>query len=317
MNSKDKCEIVRDLSVLYFEKSINEESQKFVEEHLKDCEDCRKFYKTIESKICNEDEKDKLVTKQFKKIYNHISLLKIALITILVVILIATLILSSKVRTFSNIVNKSCEKIEYMKTLDNYKITVKTIKKDLQTGNSLEYSENYYYKDGILKVESEDSIFFYKDDSYNSVKVYHDLKQIDFCNNNFIQQKKGDAIILFSYIKDNYQRYSSTIYSLIFSVREDRYNGIDCYVIRFGNNNSYRDIWVDKDKFITIREVNEDSLSFYNERVFTFEENVVANDDIDITILESSEYTDYEKNYIENNITKKEFMDIFDSLQWQ
>ena len=47
MNSKDKCEIVRDLSVLYFEKSINEESQKFVEEHLKDCEDCRKFYKTI------------------------------------------------------------------------------------------------------------------------------------------------------------------------------------------------------------------------------------------------------------------------------
>lgn len=305
MNKKDECEIVRDLAVQYIEKSISGGSENFVEKHLNNCEECKEYYKILETKIGNEDEKDKILTKQFKKIHKHISILKIILIAILIVALVTSLIIWGKQKNFSNLVNEVSKKIEYMETLDNYKITVKTIQKNFVTEENLEYEETYYYKDGKLKIESEDSIFFYEDDSYDSIKIYHDLKQIDYIHSNVIQKRKGDSIGLLSYIKENYESYSSTIYSLIFSIREERYNGINCYVIRFGNKDNYRDIWIDKNNYITIREVNENHSNYYNERIFTFEENVVNDNDVDNKILNTEKYNDYKRLYNETELPEE------------
>ena len=49
MNKKEECEISRDLSVQYLEKSLNDGSTRFVETHLKNCDTCREYYKTIEN----------------------------------------------------------------------------------------------------------------------------------------------------------------------------------------------------------------------------------------------------------------------------
>lgn len=317
MNKKEECEIVKDLAVQYIEKSLNEGSQNFVKNHLETCEDCRKYYKTIEDTVCNESEQDKIVKKQFKKVHKRINILKIILVVILIIILIAGLVVWYKEATFSNLVNKVSEKVEYMESLDNYKITVKTINKDFKKeSNSWEFEETYYYKDGKLKNESNQSIFFYEDDSYDSIYVFHDLRQIEYCHSNYIKKRKGSAVGVFSYIKENYKPIASTIYSLAFSVREDRFNGIECYVIRFGDRNSYRDIWVDKSTYITVREVNESYSHFYKERVFTFEENVVTDADVDSSILNLEEYNDYTKMEVNTKIPQEQ-VEIIDAINAQ
>lgn len=313
MKKKDECAISRDLAIKYIEKSINDGSREFIDNHLKDCEDCRKFYKTMEAKICNENEQDKIMRKQFKKINNHINILKISLISVFIILLVAISILWLKQEKFSNIVNEVSKKTEYLETLDNYKITVKTIDKNLKTERTWENEDIYYYKDGKLKIESANSISFYEDDSYDTISVYHNLKRIEYHHTNYIRKRKGDAIGALSFVKNNYAKAASTIYSLAYSVRTDRYNGVECYVIRFGNDDNYRDVWIDKNNYITIREVNENVSSFYSETVFTFEENVVKDADVNTDILNSEVYDSYER--ISNDIElPAEEIELYDLL---
>ena len=307
------CDIVRDLAIQYIEKTISKESEMFVKKHLEQCEECKEYYKTLETKIGNENEQDKIVIKQFKKVHKHISVLKITLTVILIIILAIGVILWAKEQTFSNLVTKVSEKVEYLETLDNYKVTVKTIYNNFNTEDYSEFYTEYFYKDGKLKEESADSIFFKEDDSYDSISVFYDSKQIEYQHNNYIKERKGDALGVFTYVRENYKPIASTIFSLAFSVREDRFNGIECYVIRFGNSDSYRDIWVDKNSFITVREVNEKYSSFYSERVFTFEENVVTDEDVDSSILDTEKFNDYKRLEVKTELPKEqvEILDLF------
>ena len=198
--------------------------------------------------------------------------------------------------------NKSYLKIEYMKELNNYKLKVRTIENNLKTNISREYEQIYYYKDGKYKIESLNSIIFLEDDSYEKICIYNDLKQIDYYKYNYIELTKGKIIDIFSEII-NYRKLSSTIYNLSLSVRDERYNGRDCYVIRFGNKNSYRDTWIDKNNYITIKVVNEDVGEFYREDIYTFDENITNDNDVNSNILNNDKYMSYSRNYIFDNKT--------------
>ena len=308
MNKQEECSITRDLALQFFENSINEKSANFVKKHLETCNDCKEYYSKIENRLSNEnnldDSKDNIVINQFKKIHKHMNILKLVIVLMISAIIIIGISLFIKEHNFSKIVNTAYEKINYMKSLDNYKLTVKTIEKDLTDNNSMEYEQIYYYKDGKYKIESEDSIKFYQDDSYEKICVYNDLKTKEYYQQDFIEFTKGKPINTFSEII-NYKKLTSTIYSLSFSIREERYNGIDCYVIRFGNYSSYRDTWIDKNSWITLRVVNEENGKFYREDIYSFEENIVKDEDVDTAILDSEEYKDYSRKDIINNATEE------------
>ena len=48
MNKKyDYCKIVQDLLPNYIEKSTDEETNKFIEEHINSCEKCNKLYNDL------------------------------------------------------------------------------------------------------------------------------------------------------------------------------------------------------------------------------------------------------------------------------
>ncbi len=47
-----KCEIVRDLIPMYIDKTASKETAKEISDHLKECEDCKKFYN-----MCKKNEK--------------------------------------------------------------------------------------------------------------------------------------------------------------------------------------------------------------------------------------------------------------------
>ena len=232
------------------------------------------------------------------------NILKILLIFLICIILITIIILTVKNNIVINIIDKSYSKIEYMKELNNYKLKIRTIESDLKTNNTREYVQTYYYKDGKYKVESDNGISFFEDNSYKKICVYNDLKQIDYYNQNYVEFTKGKILNTFSEII-NYKKISNTFYNLALSVRCERYNGVECYVIRFGNNTSYRDTWIDKNSFITVKVVNEDVGIFYREDSYLFYEDATTDEDVDKNILDSEKYNSYVKNYINNNLTEE------------
>ncbi len=298
MNKKEECEIVKDLAQQFIEKSISEGSEGFVKKHLETCEECKKFYQSKMSQL--NDQNDEIVIDQFKKVNRHMNILKISLISVLVIIVSICLICSGKVYFFKKIVNPAYEKIEEMKQLNNYKLTVKTINKNLRTGDSLEYEKTYYYKDGKYKIEDKDSIKFCQDDSYESIIAYHKQKQIEYHQQAFIDVTKGMPIRIFTEIINH--KHLPIIFILGESIREERYNGMDCYVIRHGD---YIETWINKENFMTVREINEDYTTFYREVVYTFEENTVTDDDVDSKILNSDKYNDYVRKDIKEEYTEE------------
>ena len=131
MNKNDECDIIKDLAVPYVENLINSKSKIFVEEHLKNCEDCKKYYRDMSSNILNESQNEKRKEKHeldfLKKIRKNLNILKITLIVILMIVSVIILSFFIKYQTITKIVNNSYNQIEYLQTLDNYKLTKNTI----------------------------------------------------------------------------------------------------------------------------------------------------------------------------------------------
>lgn len=74
MNEKNKdCDIIADLLPLYLEEITNPETNCFMEEHLAECENCRKNYQWMKSsftEVFSEEKKRKKgkKAKMFKKV---------------------------------------------------------------------------------------------------------------------------------------------------------------------------------------------------------------------------------------------------------
>ena len=49
------CEVMHDLILLYDEKSLSDAGMKFVAEHLKECPECRKYFKSIRTSKAKQD----------------------------------------------------------------------------------------------------------------------------------------------------------------------------------------------------------------------------------------------------------------------
>lgn len=82
------CKIIQDLLPNYIEKLTNEETNKYIEEHLKSCNECKKVLNNMnkELKVNNEKRSQKEV-KYIKKFSNRLKLLKSLVVIILVIAL--------------------------------------------------------------------------------------------------------------------------------------------------------------------------------------------------------------------------------------
>ena len=49
--SKISCNVIQDIMPLYVDEIVSEDTKKLVEEHLKECEDCRKEMEKMRAKI--------------------------------------------------------------------------------------------------------------------------------------------------------------------------------------------------------------------------------------------------------------------------
>ena len=65
---KKECKIVQDLLPSYVDKLTNEETNQYIEEHLKECKECQKVLENMKSNIeYKEQDDDRKKVKYFKK----------------------------------------------------------------------------------------------------------------------------------------------------------------------------------------------------------------------------------------------------------
>lgn len=105
MKENKECKIVQDLLPNYIEKLTNEETNKFIEEHLKNCEDCKKNYDDMkESLNKNNKNKEKKKVNFLKKYKNKLRILEIILLIIIVAFVVNT---GRKVYIITDLNNKA------------------------------------------------------------------------------------------------------------------------------------------------------------------------------------------------------------------
>lgn len=136
MKDKKVCRIIQDLLPNYIEKLTNEETNKYIEEHLKECEECEKILKNMKKEIrINTEKRDNREVKYIKK-YN--TRIKILTSVILLIFIIFTITTARKIIIVTNLQKKSSE---YIKSTENFHRVIYSYSKDY-------YQKTEYFKMG-------------------------------------------------------------------------------------------------------------------------------------------------------------------------
>ena len=143
------CKIVQDLMPNYIEKLTSEESNTFIEEHLKTCDNCTQILDSMKTDIkLKKTETPKEEIEYMKKAKKKMNIAKKLLILIIIVIIALILLFCRdiyKIYAYIDIQNKFNKTVE---EANNYMI--------VSTGLGLENMYTYFYKDGRAKMVSND-----------------------------------------------------------------------------------------------------------------------------------------------------------------
>lgn len=308
MNKNDECEIVKDLSSLHIENMLSDSSQKFIEKHLISCKECKEYYKALNSTFLNnykkEKSNDEIEINHLKKVNKKMTTLKWILFGIIVTILIFMLYFFLKNAYIDGINSLNIVKIKDMQqNSNNYKLVHLTTQINKETNEKSIIEVVHYYKDGKHKEISshlvdgkmtEETILFIDDYGYERASVFHSLKQIDKQTQDFIQERKGDTLnIIISRVMLN----DAGVHRLGLKTRTEMFDNKECYVVSDVHNGSYRENYIEKETGDLVRVISG-SENYYTEELFTLTENVVTDENVDISILESDKYNDYKINNI-------------------
>jgi len=321
---KENCEVIRDLIPLYVDDVCSAESKKMVENHLKNCNECKEILETIkkDEKSKNSIEKETM-TSFYKKIKkSKIKTVIISLIVFIIVVLLIKYIYSCVL--FNHIINKAHKYSD----IDNM-----FIQKMENSLNDEVYVTKKYYKDGKFKevyetytkdtvttiytkyivVDSDEVITIYPDNKATIEKELEImnresmLKSIPFVYNNDI----GFRTITPIFLGIKSKRFEVGAYS-----NENK----QCYILqdKFDIGTNW-EIWLDKETGLPIREININGIKSYysdNEEK-NIDENKIheyLNQNQDILINSGDSITEYKYDF---NIVTDEDVQIPDLSKYE
>ena len=124
MKNERTCKIVQDLLPNYIEKLTNEETNKYIEEHLENCEECKKVLENMKKDMeLNGKKADKKEVKYLKKFNNKMKILEAILI---VIVLIIIAVIGRKAIIITSLYNKA----KQYENSTNFHETIYTYSKD-------------------------------------------------------------------------------------------------------------------------------------------------------------------------------------------
>lgn len=293
MNKKEECSIVEDLLYSYNEKILNQKSNEFVNNHLKNCDTCKNRLEAIRSDLFmernREKQEDDIELTHLLKINRVIRVLKISLTISIAIIILFLGSVCFRGKHSEYVVNNAYNKLEELKQLDNFKITKRVKYISHGVGTTDDTTTELYYKDGKYKKIIPGSISFYEDNCNSITYVFEELKMIEM-NYKSVIEHKGSSFEEVTGVRGIYYNEKSIFQKAAYEIRNDRFDGKDCYVIsRSGNNNEYSELWINKENFITVRTV-ENYTAYYRETIYDIITNITLDSDVTLNINEYEGY---------------------------
>lgn len=229
MKERIDCNLVQDLLPNYIEKLTNEETNKFIEDHLKNCKECKEIYENMKKEIeIKESKRDKREVEYAKKFNIRFKLIRNIL---LIIIAIFVLVVGRRYFILSSLTNKAKASLQnnnnyYTKT-ENYSegkmIILETYNKDGYTKGKY----NAYREDKITKMilyKSPTEKFLLIDNGENKSMVtssFIEINPVYFTGEGFIENL--------------YQ-------AIVSDIQKINLHGKECYLIKEGENEKFIDI---------------------------------------------------------------------------
>lgn len=259
MKKEIECKVVEDLLFGYVDKTLNNESKKLVENHLKDCKDCKeKLNEILEENKQNEKIQQREID-YLKKIKIK-SRIKSILIAIGIIILILILLYLIKFIRISNIMGKAERSL---KSQNYYR------EKQENSGEDSVSVSKTYYKDGKYKITNE----IYSDNGKELIsteygEVRSDERKIVNEREKIVTVYKGDISETFNKeenvkfdrfpLEERKMVYANLGKAFLMSIESDSYDSNKEYYIlryKFDKRNTW-EVWLDKETGLVIREIN-------------------------------------------------------------
>lgn len=236
MKEKRECKLVQDLLPNYVEKLTSEETNNYVEEHLKECEECTRVLESMQKDIkVDIPERDKKAVKFFKKYNRKLRTLGIILGVILAIYFILVI---RRVVIIGGLINKADEHIK--------------------TGNY--YARLYSHAGGqmsITEIYNKDDKCLMKMNVFTNEQVVRIIQTYD--NEKSVMYTEGGVALITDSVKPTLggHLYASNVAELILmsalgSVRSVKCNGTDCYLVEFIGMKEY----VDKETGLSVKSLN-------------------------------------------------------------
>lgn len=228
MKEINECKIVQDLLPSYIENLTNEETNSFIEEHLKECKECKNMYENMKRDLkVNNPKKEEREVNYIKKFNKKLKILRNILLIVLVLFII---IVGRKTFILTSLENKAQE----AQDSENYYLKLESYNEGKMT-----ITEAYYKEEkSFVKITK------YSEDSGEIKQILYKSGDERFSlidnGKTKVLQKMGDILVRPVAFTSNF--FFENLYTAITtSVDKIELNGKECYMIRDGNTEKFID----------------------------------------------------------------------------
>jgi len=266
MENKENCKLVKDLFPSYIDKLTSEETKKYIETHLEECNECKETLKNMKKDFEKENDNIQTIVNYAKKYNRKLKTFKGAFILILSILLIIFIASISRniiiIKSLSKKTNEyfNCE--NFHTTWSNYnnkEINITdTFYKDgkyLEKHYFFNLKEEYYTEDNV---KSNLIYMVYYDGIEKQTFYFIEDKRIAYQNtknDNSIKYPSGTPKYTW-----NVSAYDENLFTLfqtafLYKITPDKCNNIDAYkfTYRFSNNDCLMCDYFDKNTGLMIR----------------------------------------------------------------
>ena len=282
MKEKRNCKIVQDLLPNYIENLTNEETNHFIEEHLKECPECQHIFDNMQKELkVNTTKRDEREVKYMKKLSGKMKLLKFI---ILALVIIYVIIVGG--RTF--IMTSLSEKAKENQSYNNYYAKLYSYQGDTLTITE-SYNKGEDYLTTMTRVVNNNQI--QKIIHYKKGNEQITLTEVD--GKRYIQDSKeilGGQIRPVTYVSDGL--LANMQYAFIIGIDKTYCNGKECYIIKGDSYERY----IDKETGLAVREIDKSN------KEITRQTDIVVDYKYEFNTVKDSDITKPDTTgYIENN----------------
>ena len=232
MKEKKDCKIVQDLLPNYIENLTNEETNKFIDEHLKECNECQKIFENMKKDFkVNTTKRDEREVKYIKKYSKKMKLLKTILLFIVVIYVVVITRRTIIMTSLSGKVNENQAYDNYYARLYSYQGDTLTITESYNKGRDYLTTFTRLVNDN----EIQKITYYKKGNEQFAVTEAGGKKTV-------IDSKKmlGGNIAPVTYVSDGF--LVNLQYALVTGIESTYCNGKECYVFKGSSYERYRKI---------------------------------------------------------------------------